>query len=520
VKCDENRPTCQNCQRQGETCDYSIRLNWDGRGKKKDGSEVAGQINFSAGMISGTYRPGTAGAASTPTSQAGSHPVMTFNGHAGLPRASEFSQQPAAQSLELASPQSVTTDNSMIDPALMNAVNSPTFGNIYRSAQPEHQYAQSYERYRSLTPGSSLQTQSSTLPRPLQVQLLEGSSNSPANSSIGSPTFPNQPSHLAPGSPRSTTPFFGNSKEDREISPSGEFERPAKRPRYLHTSHEATNTSHEATSPSYDATMPPPNLTPYTLYHSESQDSSVNIAAPCSTSTPLTPASSHSDDGHRLYSSKPSLHADSPDNLRRLSVSSLLSGPPGMPCQSDRSSGGSSHSVQDWSLQLNDPYQDTTTYGIDRGFKDLDIGKNDDANAISGSSPASVRDHLDLSVKNGGEASPVEFGFGTENDTSFEDGVYYNKPVAICIPRILEPLPSKLLENPMNLLYFHHFLNHTAGCLIPHNCSSNPFKSILPQMAVHDDNLMNLLLAYSASHRARHLGQPEPATRIALWVQE
>lgn len=38
-------------------------------------------------------------------------------------------------------------------------------------------------------------------------------------------------------------------------------------------------------------------------------------------------------------------------------------------------------------------------------------------------------------------------------------------------------------------------------------------------MAVRDDNLLNLLLAYSASHRARLLRQPEPATRIALWVQ-
>jgi hypothetical protein len=43
---------------------------------------------------------------------------------------------------------------------------------------------------------------------------------------------------------------------------------------------------------------------------------------------------------------------------------------------------------------------------------------------------------------------------------------------------------------------------------------------ILPQMAVQDENLMNLLLAYSASHRARLLRQPEPGTRIALWVQD
>ncbi|KAI9745682.1 MAG: hypothetical protein M1818_001216 [Claussenomyces sp. TS43310] len=39
-------------------------------------------------------------------------------------------------------------------------------------------------------------------------------------------------------------------------------------------------------------------------------------------------------------------------------------------------------------------------------------------------------------------------------------------------------------------------------------------------MALRDPNLMSLLLAYSASHRARLLKQPEPATRIALWVQD
>src|SRR5271155_2131339 len=49
VKCDEAHPSCLNCQRQGEACDYSIRLNWDGRGKKKP--EGTGQIVFSSGMI-------------------------------------------------------------------------------------------------------------------------------------------------------------------------------------------------------------------------------------------------------------------------------------------------------------------------------------------------------------------------------------------------------------------------------------------------------------------------------------
>ena len=39
-------------------------------------------------------------------------------------------------------------------------------------------------------------------------------------------------------------------------------------------------------------------------------------------------------------------------------------------------------------------------------------------------------------------------------------------------------------------------------------------------MAIGDSNLLNLLLAYSASHRARYLGHPEPANRIAHWVSK
>ena len=39
-------------------------------------------------------------------------------------------------------------------------------------------------------------------------------------------------------------------------------------------------------------------------------------------------------------------------------------------------------------------------------------------------------------------------------------------------------------------------------------------------VAVRDSNLLHLLLAYSASHRARLLNHPEPTTRIAIWVRD
>ncbi len=144
--------------------------------------------------------------------------------------------------------------------------------------------------------------------------------------------------------------------------------------------------------------------------------------------------------------------SSTPD-LRRLSVSSLLSGPPGILPPNERS--------------YRDVYQDMTTWGIDRGFKDLDVGKNDDANAISGSSPVLKRDHLELVLAEG-RMTPGEFGFGMESTHTFFDSVNcYDKPVAVNIPRALEPLPSKLLENPMNLLVSRSALSesHFANML-------------------------------------------------------
>jgi hypothetical protein len=139
-----------------------------------------------------------------------------------------------------------------------------------------------------------------------------------------------------------------------------------------------------------------------------------------------------------------------PVDLRRLSVNSLLASPLAAPYQNTRSSDTTGSS---WQTQQQNLPQEDTVWGIDRGFKDLDIGKNDDANAISGASPVAMRDHFDLVLDNDGQNQPTEFGFGTTaNDTAFKEGGYYDKPVSVSIPRILEPLPSKLLENRMNLL--------------------------------------------------------------------
>ena len=194
---------------------------------------------------------------------------------------------------------------------------------------------------------------------------------------------------------------------------------------------------------------------------------------PAYLSNPLTPAASATSQNH-----------DSDD--RRISVSSLLSEDP----EAD-SRRGSSQNEQHVSSEEQIPrrgslhqrmisYSDTETYGQDRGNVDLDIPRNNDTMAISGMSPS---EHSDFeSWLNDTDLGIPEFGFGlVSRDTVFAKGGYYSSPVPIKIPRKLEPLPRTLSENPMNLLYFHHFLNHTARILVPHDCPENPFKTVLPK---------------------------------------
>lgn len=151
------------------------------------------------------------------------------------------------------------------------------------------------------------------------------------------------------------------------------------------------------------------------------------------------------------------------------------------------------------------------TYGYDLGKPDLDTPQNDDY-ACMLYTPQSETMDLDENCDGDEEPESKCMAFGPEG--------YYEKPVPISLSRSLEPLPPLLRENPMNLLYFHHFINHTARILVPHDCEQNPFRRLFPKMAISDSNILKLMLAFSASHRARLLNHPEPKTRIASYVAD
>lgn len=217
---------------------------------------------------------------------------------------------------------------------------------------------------------------------------------------------------------------------------------------------------------------------PVVRYHSSSPSNG-------STRIPPTPAASSlgSEDLHHSVSGpSPQPPQESPD-FRRLSVKSLLSDDPGTPAES----GNSSSSEFAFPGKLNTSCfisSDKTKYGVDRGFQDIDLPRNNDQTALNGMTPDLNKASLDDA--DGDNEWFSGFGFGFNGTAGFQEGAgYYTKPVTVSISKSLEPLPDMLKENPMNLLYFHHFLNHTARILVPHDCSENPFKSILPQSKYH-----------------------------------
>lgn len=183
---------------------------------------------------------------------------------------------------------------------------------------------------------------------------------------------------------------------------------------------------------------------------------------------PLTPNSpAGSEDPNIRPSANQHSPAYPPPDLRRLSVQSLINNTHDSSFQTYNSEGEPRRQY---------PVTDSvsTIYGYDMGLSDFDTPRNKDHSAIAIFSPPIGKVGLNDDLP-----SP-ELGTRSKQ-MAFGKGGYYAKPVEIRIPKSLEPLPPLLMENHMNLLYFHHFINHTARVLVPHDCEKNPFRQILPE---------------------------------------
>ena len=508
IKCGEEKPKCQNCERQSETCDYSIRLNWEGRSKRKGGDIILqtssvvqhqgvvspiGDIDLHSPQNSrGSQFETSPIALGSPESQGSSQsrrirgraPLLAEAGGLQSPR-TEIHAQHAVSSPELSL--APASSASTLDPALARMQNNGIanqlepmsfVGNVVgQSGQGSRDSFSAVQLSRIRDPGHNVSYPSpadSNAESPLNYL---STMNFPGGSHVSLPDPQMPPPFQSSFSPRA---FPSNSRKGQEDVPFHTLHR-SKRLRLSPTLDPADSIQRNQAGPYgvYSIGASLKSLAPHTLPHTmqTAYHSSFNV----NTGIPLTPAASSvaSEDNYVRSASKPSSQVlqDSPD-LRRLSVKSLLSDDSPADSGTESTMPASPYIASSASTPV-------SNYGVDRGFPDLDLPNNNDSIALNGSTPSLSTADLygcEQDGASGDNETPAEFGFGLHGThTAHGHGGYYAKPVIVTIPRSLGHLPSALQENPMNMLYFHHFLNHTARILVPHDCSENPFKSILPQ---------------------------------------
>jgi hypothetical protein len=474
----EEKPSCLNCQRQGETCDYSIRLNWDGRNKRKDDDKPGAQPM--------TFAHET----SVPKQFAQTSPLRGDNEHG---RSANPQTRPPTSSASEFSTQSVSSGF------------QPPFGQLDNRREllpPFPAGPSSTGRPRPLSLGSH--DRPYPQPQELSSGFMEVDRNmaqssqaqpvdrmnaypSPKDSAFDTPKrgLPALPSSTkSKGGPPpywlpNSTPYI-----EHDASP----ERSAKRMRLstMEDLHQNPENSRLHQSSSYgpsDVDEP---------FQPSSQPPTPNTVS-SHANNPMTPASSstNSEEMRQTLRLASNQYALQDREVRRVSVNSLLSRSPELErnrkmasnhAQACSDLGAVSPLLAHSSPSRKRAHSNTQveSYGLDRGLPDLDVPRNNDAAAINGISPAQQIE-LDAWLDSFDHRT-TEFGFGLQKrEFVFAKGGYYASPVPIQIPKKLDPLPSTLLGNPMNLLYFHHFLNHTAKILVVHDCSQNPFRTLLPQ---------------------------------------
>ncbi|KAJ5353458.1 hypothetical protein N7541_006022 [Penicillium brevicompactum] len=477
VKCGEEKPACLNCQRQGELCDYSVRLNWGGRTKRASvdspssqssgygGGSGAAVVGFSSSFSINTTSPSSF---PTPTSNPADGVVSTRSGDLASPGAISPStpvlfDSPRPGPEELPSPRQLdlqfSTSWAEQTPSLASAVSGPLanfqFGQHAFDSTP---FPTSIEQGLGLRSLSAFAFHSNPVSQPVSFMR-----------------------HSVDGSHGHSDPSILHSQEKGSSTD------------VLHEEDESCFNSNSASKEEGTSHSIQDTDALHSLFDTHGVSLGGNDTSPPSR-LGETPATTHSAGEYSV--GLPRDHQMLPDSMH------------------DNTPPAQEFSLAEnkWQTYLNNV---TDNYGLDSGRPDQDLTFNNDHAAID------INYALDLISSRGNtqDVSQSTPQLAPEAQAQFCSG-YYASPVPINIPRYLSPLPSALLENPINLMYFHHFLNHTARMLVPHNCDNNPFVSVLPSMAIGDSNLLNLLLAYSASHRARYLGHPEPANRIAHWVSQ
>ncbi|KAI5795091.1 fungal-specific transcription factor domain-containing protein [Geopyxis carbonaria] len=534
VKCGEEKPRCSNCERLDEDCDYKIRLSWGGRPLKKKQLENGGSTHDPNGDDQSQYIPG-AGQFSInqtfPAPQTFVQPsVNTSNGSVRkppVPRAGGGGKKTGLSNYQTVFAVGEVPASAPA-PAPASASKAPTATNIKTEpATSGSDDLNLHVQIPSSQPPPTPRTQA-----PIKRRSTSQRSNSfgwgqeittPTTASSSAPVFDGQQHEFnyTFGSPATTVdpytptqqinspiqhfhspPHMGSSSPDTVFA-QPIHRSPPQQQKVFHPPPPIITSPSKKIRTSTSPTQPPPSSPFIYGRHTSSHGMPVTTEAQMRTSlaeaidfintAPITTQSmNHMTELHMDHPAVTGIGMGSNTVMRRVSVENLLSTP----------------------LQSANPYSGN----FDDRFGSV-MDTYDHKNQSQFLNPMEDDDDIeeiprnDLDDYNNGDYNQGVSGI----HAIFMNSAY---PDQISIPRRLDPLPQWLLGNEKNMMYFHHYLHHTARLLVPHDCSENPFKHILPQMAVQTDHLMNLLLAYSASHQARLLDQPEPTERVGGFIHE
>jgi len=436
-----------NCERQGEKCDYSIRLNWEGRTKRKATERTPEpkshlptmKLENSPGPEAVKFQQESVG--SSPPTPFGKAPETTLHDPKGeVDKVIHVTAKTKVDPVKTPPPAPLTPlackaqgdDGSRCPPSGSQEATSPFPSCTIPRGSKRNETA-------SLTSQPNIQVLQNTMLPPHQVDphadAWSSGDTSPTRIMAGSFGESRPAKKLRSDPPSALDISFQNSVHGYYTFPNA-----AKFPQAFHSSTGSTRYS------SIDSTMELPPIHSMSLAMSSFSDDTSTERSSRSSAWLLPPI------------------LENPSHTHRLSVNALLSSP----------------TTTEFGNQ-------TKVYGIDKGFPDLDIPRNKDNSALDGTTPLSNSDSFSDASVNNDENPLAEFGFGLNGKTVLPSGGgFYASPVPVVLERNLEPLPPVLLDNQMNLLYFHHFINHTARILVPHDCLENPFGTILPQSEIRD----------------------------------
>ena len=420
---------CLNCQRQGEACDYSVRLNWGGRTKRSSVDSPSSQSSGFGGTLIGfaDVTPTSVNPAQMPTPMT-SAPAEGFihvrAGDLGSPGAISPST-PALGIFESPKPHPAS-----------EGVHSPTQG--------EGHFATTWAEHSSLS--------SSVSPGQFPFgQGFHGSFSAAADQGVGLRSLSAFAFHSPPVS--QPVSFLRNS-----VDASNDLSDPSPH----HNQNEAQLSPHNEHGMGYSM-----NTTHPDGHHRDLPGAGGFAALMLGSHEVGTPGTSSSGHDGMAFGSTP---ANQTESLHSFHQSDMLS-PDAK--EDDRAAKDANLAQSKWQAYLTSV---TDNYGLDCGRPDRDLAFNNDHAAID------INAALDIISSRGRSedtaSSPVSRAASDILKPDYSG--YYATPVAINIPRYLSPLPKTLLENPINLMYFHHFLNHTSRMLVPHDCDNNPFISVLP----------------------------------------